>query len=47
MFFLFVYIHNFAWKSNSLWLFLQRVYDEEIEENISKTNGPEKKAEQV
>lgn len=44
-FYLFVHIHN--WKSNSLWLCLQRVYDEEVEENIPKTDGPEKQPEQV
>lgn len=43
--FLFVHIHN--WKSKSLWLCLQRVYDEEVEENIPKTDGPEKQPEQV
>lgn len=39
--------HNFAWKPNSLCLCLQRVYDEEVEENILKTDGPEKLPEQV
>lgn len=39
--------HNFAWKPNSLCLCWQRVYDEEVEENILKTDGPEKLPEQV
>lgn len=46
----FICLHTytiFLGSQTAFWLCLQRVYDEEVEENITKTDGLEKQPELV